>query len=250
MLIGRVFHDAGYQVEFATEPDDVVSRALGEKVRVVIVSADIEEKMESVCLRASSAGSGAAFIVNTPPKEILRMHARLADLSHCRLAVHDAFASSATLLFVTNELVNRPMVDFRESERLLYGATVRFRHAGRDDEEHGYLYNISGGGLYVRTLAPPERGDEVWLEFVPPRSDRRVHLEGAVAWARPFGPGFAATVPSGFGVKIDGGSPKDLARYQQSYRTFLAERAALLDTVLPVTREKSTLPAPTARSAL
>src|SRR5690606_36855130 len=111
-----------------------------------------------------------------------------------------------------------------ESERLLYGAVVRYRHAGGDDLDVGYLYNLSGGGLYVRTLAPPERDDEIWVEFVPPRSDRIVHLEGTAVWTRRFGSSASATVPCGFGVRITGGSERDLARYDNSYRTFLVER--------------------------
>lgn len=83
---------------------------------------------------------------------------------------------------------------------------------------------VGVGGLYVRTLAPPARGEELWLEFVPPRSDRSVHIEGAAVWTRAFGGGVAATVPCGFGVQISGGSERDLARYARSYRTFRAER--------------------------
>ena len=151
----------------------------------------------------------------------------LAGIVDQKIAVHDAFASPETLLFVANELINRPAVDGRQSERLLYGTTVDFRAAGRRSADEGYSFNVSAGGIYVRTLAPPERGTEVWLEFVPPRSDRLVHLEGTVAWARRYGPGHNATVPIGFGVQITGGSKADVVRYGSSYRSFLAERLSV-----------------------
>ena len=48
----------------------------------------------------------------------------------------------------------------------------RFGFAGRDADDRGFSYNLSLGGLYVRTLSPPE-DDIVWVELRPPRSERR-----------------------------------------------------------------------------
>jgi hypothetical protein len=227
LLIGRVFRDAGYTVQFASDAEDALARVSDPAINVVVCSAAIDATGdEPLSRRAPTHGSRAAWIINTPPKQMPAVRARLGLGSDVKVAVHDAFQSPATLLFVANELMNRPAVDGRKSERLLYGAKVWFRHAGRDDIECGYLYNISGGGVYVRTLAPPQRWDEMWLEFVPPRSDRIVHLEGTAVWTRPFGPGGNATVPCGFGLQITGGSQADMLRYGRCYRTFLAERIA------------------------
>ncbi len=228
LLVGRVFRDAGYDVAFSGDAAETVARAADPNVHVVICSAALEcEGGEPLSRRAAKQGSSAAWIVNTPPKAMPDVRAQLATAPNARVAVHDAFACPATLLFVANELVNQPAVEGRKSERLLYGTTVRYRHAGRGDVDVGYLYNISGGGLYIRTLAPPTRWDELWLEFTPPRCDRLVHLEGTAVWARRYGPASGATVPCGFGVEITGGSKTDMLRYGRSYRTFLAERMAL-----------------------
>lgn len=231
LLIGRVFRDAGYDVAFAADASEAVDRSLDPKVRVVVGSAALERGGDPLWMKANRLGSTAAWIVNTPPKEMPDIRTALAGIDSERIAVHDAFACPATLLFVANELVNRPQVDGRKSERLLYGTTVRIRHAGRGDVDVGYLYNISGGGLFIRTLAPPARWDELWLEFTPPRCDRLVHLEGTAVWARRYGPASAATVPCGFGVQITGGSKTDMLRYGRSYRTFLSERMALRQRV-------------------
>ncbi len=225
-LAGRLFRDAGYAVQFASDADEALQRACDPAIDVVVCASAIHSHDEPLSGRAAAHGSRAAWIINTPPKQIASVRSRLGLGADVKVAVHDAFQSPATLLFVANELLNRPAVDGRKSERLLYGAKVLFRHAGRDDVESGYLYNISGGGVYVRTLAPPQRWDEMWLEFVPPRSDRLVHLEGTAVWTRPFGPGGNATVPCGFGVQITGGSRSDMVRYGRSYETYLAERVA------------------------
>ena len=114
----------------------------------------------------------------------------------------------------------------RSTPRLLFGATVGFRLAGRDRDEIGYTYNISGGGMYVRTMAPLSAGDEAWLELQPPRTDRRVRLEGNVIWRRVFGPASGATVPPGFGLSISGGSDRDLERFRVGYEAFAKDMAA------------------------
>ena len=229
LLIGRVFRDAGYSVQFASDPDDALARAIDPSVSVVVCSEaiDTDRHDEPLSLRAPRHGSQAAWIINTPPKKMASVRGRLGLSLATKIAVHDAFASPATLLFVANELMNRPAVDGRKSERLLYGAKVRFRNAGRDNSDVGYLYNISGGGVYVRTLAPPQRWAELWIELIPPRCDRMVHLEGTAVWCRRYGPGSHATVPCGFGMELTGGSAVDMDRYQLSYNTFLDERIAL-----------------------
>ena len=70
------------------------------------------------------------------------------------------------------------------------------------------------------------RGSEAWLEIAPPRSDRRVRLEGKVVWTRGFGPNDVATIPPGFGVQVTGGSVGDLERFTRGYHAFAAELSA------------------------
>ena len=68
---------------------------------------------------------------------------------------------------------------------------------------------MSSGGIYVRTLAPPD-DDETWIELRPPRSDRLVRLVAKIAWRRRFNHNENATVPPGFGAQIIDGAKADL----------------------------------------
>lgn len=225
MLIGRVFLDAGYEVRFARDADHV--RAHLDGAKVLIVTSEIETSEEMVLsAQLRRDGFDGPVIVHTPPKQIGPMRSALHGIPN--VVVNDAFSPPANLLFVANELCNRPAVEARESERLLFGCTVEFRTAGRSNRDVGFMYNMSAGGVYVRTLAPPPRLEEVWLEFQPPRSDRLVHLEGTAVWTRGFGNNGFATVPSGFGVQLAGGSERDLVRYGRSYQAFLKERSRVL----------------------
>ena len=125
--------------------------------------------------------------------ELTDANGRLLNLAHRDL-------TPSNILFTANEALRGSMAEKRASARLLYGATVAFRVAGRESDEHGYAYNISADGLYVRTLAPLMPGDDAWIELRPPRTDRRVRLEAKVVWQRLFGPVHGATVPPGFDV--------------------------------------------------
>jgi DNA-binding response OmpR family regulator len=224
-LVGRAFLGAGYQVAFALDAADALAQALDPKVALVVVSAAINlDGDQPLTQRAAEAGSRAAWIVNTPPRDLPNVRSRLVLTGGAKVALHDAFASPPTLLFVANELIGAVGKEARESERVLFATTVAFRPAGLPGADIGYSYNFSAGGLYVGTLAPPERGSELWLELRPPRSDRWVHLEAEVVWVRAFGAGIHARVPPGFGVRITGGSQRDLESFQRSYAAFLQEQ--------------------------
>ncbi|MBI4703738.1 MAG: PilZ domain-containing protein [Deltaproteobacteria bacterium] len=230
LLIGRVFRNAGFRVSFAQDAGEALRLAARDEVRVVVCAAALDaegEGGEPLSQRVPRQGGKAAWIINTPPKEILAVQARFGLAGDALVAVHDAFSAPDNLLFVANELLCRPMRNLRKSERVLYGTSVRFRSAGGGTEQLGYSYNVSAGGMYVRTLVPPEPHEALWLELIPPRSDRRVHQEVEVVWRRAYGPGPGATVPSGFGVQVTGATAADAERYQRGYEAFRAERTAL-----------------------
>jgi CheY-like chemotaxis protein len=225
VLCARVLRNAGYGVTFAVDADEAIREAGQSGVELVVSSASLEGGgAESLPARARRAGVTAPWVVAASPKEAPRARASAAGVPD--VAVHDAFGPPENVLFVANELMRRGVADARASARVLFGTTVRFRAPGGEQDEVGYSYNVSGGGLYVRTLAPLPRGSDAWLELCPPRSDRRVRLEARVVWTRGFGPNDAATVPPGFGVQITGGSMGDLERFARGYQTFAAEMLA------------------------
>jgi Tfp pilus assembly protein PilZ len=218
-VVGRALYAGGYSVRFVMNATELVDESLRVGVKVVVAADDLEPDGAVVAAkRARERGSEAAWIVVSPPKRMAAVHVAVASLG--RAAVVDGFAPPENVLFRANELVARPGPDQRASPRLLYGTTVAFRGAGRDEDEVGFSYNVSVGGVYVRTLAPLESGQEVWLDMFAPRSQRRVRLAGTVAWRRAFGVQERATVPPGFGVKILDGLAGDLDRWREGCESF------------------------------
>jgi CheY-like chemotaxis protein/Tfp pilus assembly protein PilZ len=222
VLYARVLRNAGYDVRFAVTAEEAIGASGSESLKLLIADADLEpEGAIEFAKRVRAEGIDAPVVIAAEPKKMRSCRAAVGNLA--KVAVTDGFAPPENLLFVANELARSGATDGRASARLLYGTVVAFRQAGRDADAFGCTYNISAGGLYVRTLAPLSSGDEVWLELLPPRTDRRVRLEGKVVWRRRFGPIESATVPPGFGVQITDGAKGDLTRYETGYRAFAAD---------------------------
>ncbi|HET9953553.1 MAG TPA: PilZ domain-containing protein, partial [Polyangiaceae bacterium] len=200
-------------IRFAVAADDAEHFASDPSLKLVVANSELMSDARAVVTTARGRGSSASFVVCAAPREISVLRSALTGLTS--VTVTDGFASPENVLFVANELTSGRSSG-RTSPRIPYGLSVAFRSAGREVDEHGYSYNLSERGLYVRTLALPDE-DEVWLELTPPRLDRLVRLVGKVAWRRPFNNLGSATVPPGFGIEIIDGSARDRALWVESY---------------------------------
>jgi len=221
-VMGRALYNGGFAVRFATTAKETEDECRADGVRVVVAADDLEPGGGAHALStARAAGFRCAWILVAPPKRMADAHAAIASLGPA--SAMDAFAPPENVLFVANELLAARGVDKRASARLLYGTPVAFRPAGSSEDEVGFSYNISAGGAFVRTLAPADAGQEVWLEMWSPRSERRVRLAGRVAWKRAFGPVGGATVPAGFGAQFTAGLSGDLERWGSGCSAFAAD---------------------------
>jgi DNA-binding response OmpR family regulator len=212
----RALHNAGWSIRFALTARDAMDFARDEATTLLVLDAEIEGGVEAVRKTASEC-TGVSCVILCAPKALPALSASFTGCSNA--AVTDGFAPPENVVFIANELRRGGASDQRQSRRLLYGTRVAFRGEGRDQDDFGFSYNVSAGGLYVRTLAPPV-ADRVWLELRPPRSDRWVRLEGEVVWRRPFGPASNATVPPGFGVKLADATRSNMSTWLGGYREF------------------------------
>lgn len=232
VVLARLLRNAGFAVSFAVTTSDVDERVRSETPRLVVVARDLPggDALASLA-RWRKEGGTAPWVVATAPKDLREASEALRGVEGAW--VWDAYAPPENVLYAANEALRGSFAEQRQSPRLLYGTSVGFRVAGRDRDDEGFMYNVSGEGLFIRTLAPPVTGDDVWLEFVPPRSDRRVRLEASVVWRRVFGQGQEATVPPGFGVRITDGSKADRKRYREGYQSLAQQLAGIRFSELP-----------------
>jgi CheY-like chemotaxis protein len=212
----RALHNAGWKIRFALTSADAVGFARDEGTTLVVIEGELDGAAQAA---AQSAGARPELnhILLCSPRRLVELTRALA--CHGNVAVMDGFAPPENVVFVANEICRGAINDKRTSRRLLYGSRVAFRGEGREQDDYGFTYNISAGGLYVRTLAPPT-DDRVWVELQPPRCDRWVRLEGEVVWRRPFGPLDSATVPPGFGVRLADATRSSMSAWLGGYREF------------------------------
>ncbi len=231
VLYAWVLRNAGFDVEFATDAVGLTKSAAAPEPVLVVADAGLEADGTVGALRRTrETGEVRPWIILASPKDMASVGRQVSG--EPRVAVHDAFAPPENLHFVANEMLSSRFAEQRASPRLLFGTMVAFRAAGRDRDRFGFSYNVSEQGIFVRTLDPLARGDEAWLEFTPPRTDRRVRLEGTVAWASTLGQA-VGSVPPGFGVHLTEGSRSDLQRYRDGYVAFARDLAGRQTSIGP-----------------
>jgi DNA-binding response OmpR family regulator len=212
----RALHNAGWAIRFALTAEDAATFSRDDGVTLLVLDAELEGGIDALIASAQQRNE-LGHVLLCAPRELPTLSGALIDASNA--AVADGFSPPENVVFIANELQRGGASDKRKSRRLLYGTRVGFRGEGREQDDFGFTYNVSAGGLYVRTLAPPS-DDRVWLELRPPRSDRWVRLEGEVVWRRPFGPSNSATVPPGFGVKLADATRSNMSAWLGGYREF------------------------------
>jgi DNA-binding response OmpR family regulator len=217
--VARVLRNAGFAVRFAVSGEDARTFARDPSLTLIVANNELVPAVGEFVEYSRAEQGQARVVMCCPPLKMKGERARLDGLKG--VAIIDGFAAPENVLFAANELLTADRSSGRASARVAHGTAVAFRGAGRETDEHGFTYNVSEKGLYVRTLAAPE-DQEAWLELWPPRFDRRVRLVGRVAWRRPFGYNETATVPPGFGVEIVDGAKRDLALWAEGYARLLA----------------------------
>ncbi|MCH2109004.1 MAG: PilZ domain-containing protein [Polyangiaceae bacterium] len=214
IAMARALSNAGYQVLFAVNKEDAMEYSRATAVGVAIVSSNLCDDPEAF-IRAAQERSPTNVIFSTEPRDFDPWYAHLGQ--HAQARVPDASSPPENVVFLANELLRDSVQNLRQSPRFLYGTSIRFRSAGTEEDEIGFTYNISEGGLYIRTLAPPAE-DRLWLELKPPHQQTQVRLVGEVVWRRKFGSNESATVPPGFAVRITEAAPSDLSTWVEACR--------------------------------
>ena len=216
-IYGRLFSNAGFDIKYAVDDRAVVFYDKECHAEVILLSPRLADPLETI-REARAGGSRALWVVIASRANLAALSGRLKHFDGVAVIARDAPPTDA--LFFANELRQAPGVKQRRQERKLYGTQVRFKPVGAAEDDYGFSYNVSEGGLYVRTLAVP-RSDRVWLQVRPPMTERWVSLEAEVAWRREPGSHVTAAVPPGFGAKLSGGLGDSLEVWRRAVSRFV-----------------------------
>jgi len=231
----RVIEQSGHHAVVVHTPVEAGTRlAVGRDIRVV-VDARVQGALDFVD-HALLQNNCTGVVLACPPMQLGQLSKRYAAKD--RVIVLDSCSPADAVLLAANQLKAQPS-NRRSTERLLYSTIVAFRDSGSDFDHVGCTYNVSAGGLYVRTLAMP-LGEKVWLEAAAPGSMERVRLEGRVAWRTPVTRDAASPFPVGIGVEITDGTRACLSAWLDGYRS-LQSKLEIDPASLPTVRPPSAI---------
>lgn len=121
--------------------------------------------------------------------------------------VIDANAPVEALVERLNKLLNLSSTSLLTRERLPFFCPVDFRSAGGATSgawDSGFSFNISAGGLFVRTLQPLRKGSAVEMRVRLTTMRETIAATGVVAWANPPRGRTVFSYPVGMGIAFLG----------------------------------------------
>ena len=232
-LLGRYLRHAGFDLSFAAGEQDLAERA--QDCRIVVASVDsVDDPARAMVRLRKRAGADMPVVWVASDQETPLVRSLFAG--DARTSVNAIHAPGDNLWFRVNELMAGAAINARESRRLLVSMICAYRFAKTRTSNYGLTYNISRAGLYIRTLAPIERGEEVWIELCPFDDDSWIHLRAKVVWRRRSCD--SAATPPGFGVQIieEECPVRDLRTWREAYAYFL-EKEEQQERVLTQTQD-------------
>lgn len=191
----RALRAAGFRAALGPDPASAPWLREPRLALVVWETQDVSAALQAVQV-ARRAGALCRFVLCVPDDSATDVALECEKLDGVR-ALPEA-APPDSVVFLVNEMAESSLRNQRAARRRLASTLVHFKSEGR--AEVGLSYNVSAGGLYVRTLAPPSSGKvELSVEV---GSGPAARVVGEVAWSRALSYDGTATAPPGFGVRI------------------------------------------------
>jgi CheY-like chemotaxis protein len=220
--LARYLRKMGLDLHFAMDargiPDDA-------SIRLIVTHHGLQPEGAEVGLRNYRKGEGKniPWIILAAPPEMENVKEKFSDEAH--LSFFELDADPAQIVFTANQLLVGAARSLRRSPRLQHGTPISYTGGKEQQELWGYTYNINRGGLYIRTLTPPELGVELELEFRAPHGRGRVVVEGKVVWRQEYSG--ERGYPPGFGLQYTTLPLADGAALEAGYNKLLQEEKIL-----------------------
>jgi CheY-like chemotaxis protein/Tfp pilus assembly protein PilZ len=222
--LGWVLRRAGYDLAFAVTAEELRKVARITRPALVIVAQEL--------LPAENPSRAAEDLRNEVGQPELPLVVVTNDAWEAAQwgEVSRAAATSARcwdrLLFQVSEVTRPPLAELRATPRTFFSAFCSFRPADQMVPTYAVTYNVSGGGLFVRTLDAPPSGSVVAINLQLPNADRPVvTIHAKVVWVQRPTHGSTGPTPDGFGAQIleQESSPRDLEIYRSACGRLHAE---------------------------
>lgn len=218
--LANVLRRNGYDTYFAGTVEELEQALLRGSHRAVVASVTLPGKSLSEVVGVNGEGAEPPpWVVVASDEEAEQLADTLPDRPVCRIL--QAGADPEGVTFLMNEMLSPPPAGVRRSPRLLYAGLVSFYAEGSDVEFHGYTFNASLGGVYIRSLATLPLQTRIDVRVVPPHGRGTVAAMAQVCWVKRWGDTGGAASPPGMGIQFLEMWPADQAGFEAGYGVLL-----------------------------
>lgn len=201
--IGGNLEHAGLHVLYAEDTDEALELLDDHGGPIDAALIGLPSLENAVAFAATLAGRRAppraVLVLSSAAKVDPALNGKVALLTSQGVVNKRELPFDLVLSRIFSHLKPANVLELRASERMPYFSVVEF---STDDVQwsSGFSYDVSTGGIFVRTLTPPPTGKRVTLkmDFV----GQTAISTGVVAWSNPFQPRITFASPVGMGVRL------------------------------------------------
>jgi len=210
--IGQNLEQAGLQVLYATEGEEALDMAEEHAASLDACLLDVAlPGIDGVAI-AEQLRQRADF--GKKPIIMVSAAEAMSPATHeaARRLTGSALLDKRTLPFeriltAVHRSLHPNLAQLRSSERIPFFSVVDFSVDGATWST-GFSYDLSAGGLFVRTLTPAPPHTELRLQVRSVSESSSEHSSGVVAWANPYWPRSSFTAAVGMGIRLTHMAPR------------------------------------------
>lgn len=210
--LGGMLEHAGFQLLYAETGEQALELAgqFGGRVGACLIDLRLPDRDGLSVLRAlrgmeQLAGKPMLLMsAADPPPQAEEEARRLASapILDKRELPLEMFVAQIQATLRRGDVAN----DLRVTQRVPFFSVVEFRPRHSTEWMSGFSYNLSPGGIFIRTLTPPDRTMEIELKLRLAAGPQALCL-GQVVWANPFAGRVAFSYPVGMAIRFTELSP-------------------------------------------
>ena len=202
---GYAVEDAGLRPDIARNAGQLAVKLRGAGFALALVEGEMVLRDRKLL---QSLGATAArvcpVVLLAQPLALVAIGALTRGFSRMTVVPNDLPPEFA--LLAGERCVETPArAEKRRASRWLHMRSVAFKAASESYALRGVTYDISSGGVAVRTAAPLREGAEILFGFWRRPGEPMLRLKGTVTWRRSFDAPRGGRTRSGFGVELRDG---------------------------------------------
>jgi CheY-like chemotaxis protein len=209
-VIGSNLEHAGLHVLYSEEPEEALELAEEHRDKldgylVGLPSLPNALEVGTALSQVNPRAKTPMLLLSPGPKVDEALQAKVIELTGSSPLNKRDLPFDLVLSKILSRLKPTNVMELRSCERVPFFSVVEFSNDGRE-WGCGFSYDVSAGGIFIRTLTPLAAGQPVTLrmDFV----GQSAVSKGVIAWANPFRPRVTFASPVGMGVRLTQMAPQ------------------------------------------